>query len=277
MKKHLLHLTIGTCLVMLFGFQQTMAQEEKPSKVHITISEGDEMTTDTTFELKEGQDPEMIKKIITHLAGGDMHKVHVSKDVHVSHGGDKKMVWVSSGEDDDWHIKEGLEAINIDSIKEAHKDAKVLVIKNKDGDITVKELDEDDDIHFDDDSDAHHEMMFLEADEDGKTIHIKKMKSGKKVMMISEDDDIHKAHKIIVHTEEGDCGEKEKEIKVTVHTDDDIEWIEKGEGDEHVEVYVIKKDDGEEVKVMKKKIKVEIEEEEDTGEKKEKAEKKKKK
>jgi hypothetical protein len=252
---------------MLFGFQQTMAQEGKTSKVHITISEGDEVTTDTTFELKEGQDPEMVKKIISHLAGEDVHKVHVSKD--------KKMVWVSSGGDDDWHIKEGLEAINIDSIREAHKDAKVLVIKNKDGDITVKELDEDDDIYFDDDCDAHHEMMFLEADEDGKTIHIKKMKSGKKVMMISEDDDVHKAHKIIVHTEKGDC--EEKEIKVTVHTDDDIECVEKGEGDEHVEVYVIKKDDGEEVKVMKKKIKVEIEEEEDTGEKKEKAEKKKKK
>jgi hypothetical protein len=150
MRKHLLHLTIGASLVMLFGFQQTMAQEVKTSEVHITISEGDEVTTDTTFELKERQNPEMVKKMISHLAG----------------------------------------------------------------------------------------------------------------------EDIHKTHKIIVHTEEGDY--EEKDIIVSVHTDDDMEWAEKGEEDEHMEVYVIKKDDGKEVKVMKKKIKVEIEEEEDTGKKKKK-------
>lgn len=277
MKKHLLHLIIGTFLIMLFGFQQTMAQEKKASKVHITITEGEEVTTDTTFELKEGQDPEMIKKIISHMAGDDLHKVHVSKDVHMSHSGDKEMVWVSSGDDKVWDAKHGMEKINLDSIKEAHKDAKVLVVKNKNGEITVKELDDDDDIHFDDDHGEHHEMMYLEAGEDGKVVHIKKMKSGKKVMMISEDGDVHKEHKVIILTEEGDCEGKEKKIEIIVHGDEDMEWVEKGEGDENVDVYVIKKDDGEEVKVVKKKIRVEIEKEDETGEKTEKVEKKKKK
>ena len=51
----------------------------------------------------------------------------------------------------------------------------------------------------------------------------------------------------------------------------------KDRSDENVDVYVIKKDDGEEVKVLKKKIRVEIEKEDETGEKTEKVEKKKKK
>ena len=49
---------------MLFGFQHAMAQE-KTSKMHITITEDDKVTTDTSFELEEGQDPEERDPLLT--------------------------------------------------------------------------------------------------------------------------------------------------------------------------------------------------------------------
>ena len=180
---------------MLFGFQHTIAQDKKTSTVSITITEDDVVTTDTTFELKEGQDPEMIKTMITHMAGGDMHVKHMSKDVV-------------------WQTKPCMESINIDSIKEAHEGARVLVIKNKDGDVTVEEKD----MHG-----KHHEIM--------------------------------KEHKVIIHTDvDDDCKGLEQEIEVIISGD---------EGDEDVEVYVLKQGDGKEVKVIKKKVHVVIENEED--------------
>ena len=163
MKKHLLPLFLASGLILLFCFQHTRAQDKKSSEVHITITENDAVTTDTTFVLKEGQDPEMIKKVITHLAGEEMEMSH---DVHMSHSGEKQMVWMHSDGDKNVHIEHMMEDINIDSIKEAHNDAKVLVIKNKDGEIIVKELDEEADHEMffgGDEHGEHHEMMFIEA------------------------------------------------------------------------------------------------------------------
>jgi hypothetical protein len=278
MKKHLLSFLFALSLVMLIGVQQTRAQKEKTSTITITITEDDEVTTDTTFELAEGQDPEMIKKMVTHMAGGDMHKVHISQDVHMSHKGDNKMVWITEdGEHNTWHAEEMMEDINIDSIKEAHGGGKVMVMKDEDGNITVKELDDEHAMHMGDDMHgAHGEMMFIESGEDGEVITIKKMKSGEDLMMIHEDGDVHKQYRVIIHTDDGDSDGKEKTIEVIVHGDEDMEWVEKGDVDENVEVYVIKTDDGEEVKVIKKKVKVEIEEDDD-GEKEVKEKKKKKK
>jgi len=195
---------------MLFGFQRTTAQDKKTSRISIIITEDDKVTTDTTFELKEGQDPEMIKKMVTHMAGGDMHVRHTSKDVYVTRKGDN---------DDVWHTKLCMESINIDSIKEAHDGARVLVIKNKDGDVTVEELDGD-----------------------------------RKVLMI-EDDDGMKERKVIIHTDvDDDCKGLEQEIEVIVSGD---------EGDENVDVYVLKQEDGKEVKMITKKVHGVIEDEED--------------
>jgi hypothetical protein len=280
MRKHLLQLIPAALLVLLFGFQQGMAQEKKSSKVHITITEDDKVTSDTTFELAEGQDPEMIKKIVGHLAGGEIHEKHMSQDVHVSHSGDKQMVWVSKGDHEDIMHKhmdmDMMSDINIDSIKEAHGDAKVLVIKNKDGEVTVKELDDEHEMHFGDDDHGHHEMVFIEGDEEGNVFHVKKSKSGEKIMMIHEMEGDHtKEHKVIIHTDDDGEG-KEKKIEVFVYGDEGMEWVEKGEGDEDVEVYVIKKGDGD-AKVVKKKIRVEIEEEDEAEEVDVKEKKKKKK
>jgi len=263
MKKHLLSVMIGSFLFFLAGYQPAMAQEGKSSKVHITITENDQVTTDTTFELAEGQDPEMIKRMVTHMAGGDIHAKHMSQDIHVSHSGDKKMVWVSSDDDVDMDFEYShmMSDINMDSIKEAHPDAKVLVVKNKDGEITVKEVDDEHEMHMgEDEHGGHHKMMFIEEGEDGETVHVHNSKSGKKIMMISEEQgDDSKEHTVIIHTD-GDCQGKEKKIEVIIHGDEDIEWVEKGDGDENIEVYVIK-DGDENVKVIKRKVIVEIDDE----------------
>jgi hypothetical protein len=200
MKKHVMPLIISVFLVNLAGSLPIRAQDEASTKIRITITEDDKVTTDTTFELSEGQDPEMIKKIVSHLAGGDLHARHMSKD--------NKMVWKGSGED-------MMSGINPDSIREAHKDANILVIKNKDGEITVKELEGED----------------------------------------------MKEHKVIIKSD-GDCEDIEKEIEVFVQGSDDMKWVEKEDEKEKIKVYVIDKG-GDDVKVVKKKVRVEIEEEDE--------------
>ena len=267
MKKHLLHLSLGISLILLFGSQQAMAQDKKSSKIHITITENDKVTTDTTFELKEGQDPEMIKKVISHLAGDDLHKMHMSQDVHVSHdvhkshGGQKEMVWIHSDGEKAWHGEHGMECINIDSIKKVHKGAKVLVIKNKDGEIEVKELDGDEDheMFFEgDEHGKHHKMMFIESGDNDDVMHIKEAQGEKT---------------IIIHTQGDDCDGREQKIEVIIHSGDDMEWTEKD--GENVEVYVIKKGD-KDVKVVKE-IRVIIKEDDEAEKETETKEKKKKK
>lgn len=259
MKKNLLQLSILLALVMTIGFQKGYAQDKKKSKVHITITEDDKVTTDTTFELSEDQDPEMIKKMVQTMATEDLETIHVIKEMHADHDGDHKMVWISEdSEHNTWTAEEMMGDINLDSIKEAHGGGKVMVMKNDEGEITVKELDDDEVIHMEDGKHGKHgEMMFIEEGEDGEIIHIKKMKKGGDVMMIHEHGD----------------GE-EKEIKVIVHADSDTEWEGK---EKNIKVIVEGDEDGEEVKVVKKKVKVEVEVEEEEDEVKDKKKNKKKK
>lgn len=139
MKKHLLQFIMFYVLISLIAFQQTSAQEKKSSTISITITEDEKVTIDTTFELAEGQDPEMIKEMVAHMAGGDVHAKHMSQEVHVSHNGDEKMVWVTSG---------------------GHPDV--------DGDVSVKEVDEDHEMFFsEDDHGEPHEMVFVTVEEGG--------------------------------------------------------------------------------------------------------------
>ena len=196
MKKLLLLGSIAACMVIMMSTNQAIAQEDESSTVHITIKENGKVTTDTTFDLKDGQDPDMVKKMVQHMVGG-----------------------------------------------------KVMVFKDEDGNITVKELGEDEEheMHFKHEGQGDHEIMIIESDEDGEKVKIKKMKKGGGHMMI-------------------------------ISEDEHMEWSE--EDDENVEVYVIKKGD-KDVKVVKK-VTVEIEDESEEGEEKEievevKTEKKKKK
>jgi hypothetical protein len=99
------------CLLITASFNPAFAQEDKSTTIHITITEDGSVTTDTTFELREGQDPDMIEKMIHHLSGDEI-----------------------------WHVETSDFGIDLDSLKEAHEGAKVLVIKDKNGNITVSEL-----------------------------------------------------------------------------------------------------------------------------------------
>ena len=191
------------------------AQEEKTSTITITITEDGKVTTDTTFELSEGQDPDAVKKIVEELAGGD---INIKMEKH----GHKKVMYITEGEEgDSWNIHD----IDIDSIKEAHGGAHVMVMKSDDGTVNVKVLDEEDeDYEFE--------------SEEGKTYKVKVIKEGK-----------------------GDC-EGEKHINVFIGEDDEggeLEWVE--EDEDGGEVIIIKSDDGTEKVIMKKQIKVEIHEE----------------
>jgi hypothetical protein len=191
-KTLLLLLTLGVFLS--FTVHPLAAQDEKKTTLTIVIEEDDEVTVDTSFELKEGQDPEMIKKVVSHLAGEDIH-MKISKGK--PHGGKK-----------------------------------VLVLKEDNGDFTVRELGEDEDCkHTVEMKDHHMVIVTEEGDEEGET-------------------------KVIVKSTGEDEGDMEKLINVYVTTDEeDCEGKE-----ENVDIYVIKKGD-KDVKVVKKKVKVEIEEE----------------
>lgn len=219
MKKLLLPGSLAVCLILMASTNQAMAQEDESTTVHITIKEGGNVTTDTTFELIEGQDPDMVTKMVQHMVGDD----------DCDH---KELAWVHVDDDNAWHVKSMDMGIDLDSIKEAHGGGKVIVFKDEDGNITVKELGEDEDheMHFKHEGHGDHEIMIIESDEDGEKVQIKKMKTGSgHTMIITEDD----------HNE----------------------WTE--EEGENVEVYVIKKGD-KDVKVVKK-VTVEIEDESEEG------------
>lgn len=238
MNKLLLLSSMAVCMVILMSTKQAIAQEDESTSVHITIKEDGKVTTDTTFELKEGQDPDMVKKMVQHMVGDDDCKHN-------------ELALIHADGDDVWHVESMDMGINMDSIKEAHGGEKVMVFKDEDGNITVKELgdDEEHEMHFNHEDHGDHEIMILESDEDGEKVKIKKMKKGSGNMMI-------------------------------ISKDEHMEWTE--EDGENVEVYVIKKGD-KDMKVVKK-VTVEIEDESEEDVEKEvevevevKAEKKKKK
>ena len=239
MKKILLLGSMTACMVIMMSTNHAVAQEDESSTVHITIKEDGKVTTDTTFELKEGQDPDMVKKMVQHMAGG--HDGMMKKEVIIMQKGDddcehNELAWVYADSDDAWSVKSMDMGIDLDSLKEAHGGGKVMVLKDEDGNITVKELGEDEEhgFHFKHEGHGDHEIMILESDEDGEKVKIKKMKKGGGHMMI-------------------------------ISEDEHMEWTE--DDDENVEVYVIKKGD-KDVKVVKK-VTVEIEDESEEGEEKE--------
>ena len=213
------------------------AQEGKTNTVTITITEDGKVTTDTTFEIAEGQDPDLVKAIVEDLAGGDIHIKSEKK-------AQKKVMYIKEcDEEGSWKISD----IDLDSIKEAHPGARVMVMKTDDGDFNVKVLDEDDeDIEFE--------------SEEGKAYVVKVIKEGKgdcvevkegHPVVVSEDEEDGK-HKVIIKEFKGEGDEVEKHIKVFVGEDDDVmimddkgdlKWIEEGkDGDK---VIIIEKDNGE--------------------------------
>ncbi len=220
--KRILQLLFLFFIFLMFLPFVASAQEEKTNTVTITITEDGKVTTDTTFELSEGQDPDAVKKIVEELAGGD---IHMKMEKHAQ----KKVMYITEGEEgDSWDIHD----IDLDSIKEAHGDAHVMVMKTYDGHVNVKVLDEED------------EDYEFESDE-GNTYKVKVIKEGK-----------------------GDC-KGEKQIKVFIGEDDKVKIIEEGgdlkwveEDEDGGKVIIIESDDGGDKVIIKKQINVEIQEDE---------------
>jgi hypothetical protein len=232
MKRPFLLTSLVSILILMAPTSRSLAQDEEKTTVRITIQKDGLVTTDTTFELKAGQDPDMVKEIVRHLAG-DGKKME--KEVIILREGDDEcehhgLAWVYEVNDDHGHITGEELGVNLDSIKEAHGGERVLVFKDKDGNVMVKELGKDDDheMHLKHGGEGDHEIMIIESDEEGENIKVKKMKTkgGGHMMILSDDED--------------------------------MEWME---GDDDVNVVVIKKGD-KDIKIVKK-VTVEIEDESD--------------
>ena len=148
MRKILLPGAMAVCLVFMSSTNQATAQEEEATSVHITIKEDGKVTTDTTFELKEGQDSDLVEKMVQHMVEGDEkmmkkevimmqkgdddceHKelgVDEDHEMHFKHEGhgDHEIMIIESDEDMEWTEEDG-EKVDVYVIKKGDKDVKVV-------------------------------------------------------------------------------------------------------------------------------------------------------
>jgi hypothetical protein len=131
MKKTILSI-LGLGLCLSFCVIPMKAQDEKPTKVTITITENDVVTTDTTFTLAEGQDPEIIKEIVTKLSGDHPDHKHEkmmvissldSTDHHIIKSSDHHTMVITGKEIDEDRIK-----VIVDSFEKRDEEGEVKVI-----------------------------------------------------------------------------------------------------------------------------------------------------
>jgi hypothetical protein len=239
MKKFLLVSLLSMIACLVFS-SQSSAQETTGDKISLKIIRDGKIVTDTSFQLKEGQDPEAVKKVISHVLDGDIQVIS-GKEGH------QKMVWVTSEDDKHmWHAEE-IE-IEMDSIMK-HEE-KVMVFEGEPGE-------------------HHHKVVVRKKSPGGETVWVS---SGDELEICEEEGE---GSKIIIITKKGDRDPEVKKVKVIVEGDDDVEimededldwiegedfeWIEEKNAD-HLDVYIIKEDDG--TKIIKK-MRVKEEEEED--------------
>ncbi len=228
--KKLLISSLFSCAILAVWSSGIYAQESKPGKVTVTITQDDKVVIDTTFELREDQDPKAVKKIISYVLGGEIKLIEEGL-------GHKEITWISSGDDEHaWHAEEF--DFNLDSISE--EESKVMVFK--------------------DESDSVHKVIVKKRTGGEQDVFVR---SGKNIRVSEEDGN---GYSIIIIEEKDDEGseEKEKRVKIIVESgddveiisEDDLEWVGEDE-EEDIDVFVIKKDD--ETKVVKK-VKVEVKE-----------------
>jgi hypothetical protein len=218
---------------------QAQAQKTGGDKIIVQVTKDGKIISDTTFLLKEGQDPEAVKRVIGHVLEGDINVIS-GKEGH------QKMVWITSGDEENiWHAEE----IDVDLDTVMEHEGKVMVHKgNHPGEI-------------------HKEVIVKhgpEGKESEETIVVGKVDA----IEISEGDE--EGSKVIVITEKGDkeSDVHQKTIKVIVEGNDDVEILNdedleliKEDSSDNVDVYVIKKDDGTQVVRKVKKVEVRVEEE----------------
>jgi len=198
-------------------------QDKKTGKITLQIEEDGKTVVDTVFDLREGQDPEHIKKMISSMTG---------EDVMIFSGKSGKVTELSFGDDGDenvWHMKHSM--TDHDSNKVLHKDHMVMVYSDEDGNFTAKEMQEKMHMHSDIgiDLDSLKEAMgggpvMVMKDEDGN-ITTKKLDGDEDLEWVSKD-----------------AADGHKSVNVWVSLDDEG-------GDE--DVYIIKTDGGKHVKIVK--------------------------
>src|SRR4030042_1908884 len=106
-------LGITTCIILS---SQSSAQETKGDKVTVQITKDGKVVTDTSFQLKEGQDPEAVKRVISHVLEGDIQVISEKE-------GHQKMVWVTSHAED----------IDVDMDSTMKHEEKVMIFKGDPG------------------------------------------------------------------------------------------------------------------------------------------------
>lgn len=241
MKKFLLF-CLANLVIWLIPFNRAEAQKTDGDKVIVQIIKDGNTVTDTTIQLKEGQDPEAVKKVIVNVLEGDI-QVITGKEGH------QKMVWVTTDDDKHmWHAED----IDVDIDTFTNHKEMVMVYKG------------------DDPQEVHKKVIVKKApggEESDETVIIESAdeieitggeEGGSKVIIIKEKGDREPGtheKKIKVYVSEGDGD-------VEILSDEDLKFIEEGDNDEeNVDIYVIRKDDGTKIVKKVKKVEVTIEEE----------------
>jgi hypothetical protein len=240
MKKFLLFIFAGLAACTLPN-NQADAQKTGGDKVTIQVTREGKIVSDTTIQLKEGQDPEAVKKVIVKVLEGDIEVISGKE-------GSQKMIWVTS--EDDKHLSH---TGDIDVEKDTCTKHKKLVM--------IREGDDHGEVH---------KKVIVKEGPEGKESEETIIVGGGDEFEITEGEE--GGSKIITIKEESDedSGTHEKIIKVIVEgdndmkilDDEDLEIIKENNADS-VKVYIIKDDDGTKVvkKMKKVEVKVEVEDE----------------
>lgn len=261
--------------VLIFTLTGSLAQEKKTGNVILKIEEDGKTIIDTIFDLREGQDPEQLTKVISQLAGEEVivfthktdghnvmvinkddddfvwHMKHPDADSHRTKHAEKKIMVFVEGEGDSLTHKCTTPdiGIDIDSLRAAHGCAKVMVMKDEEGNFTTKMF--DDEIEWVsenkecDHGDKTYKIIITDEEQSGEDeeVYILKTDDGKKVKVITE-------KSVVVSTAGKD---EEGPVKVIVISGDD----EKAEKNVKVTVKVLDEDEGDMEKGNDKKVKEE--------------------
>ena len=243
MKKILLFCFV--CLTALgLLINHASGQKNGGNKVTIKITSDGKIISDTTFQLKEGQDPEAVKKVISHVLEGNIQVISGDE-------GHQKIVWVNSKNDKEMRETEDIDIRSDSTVKHSEM---VMVHKGKHP------------------HEVNKEMIIKEGPGDKESEGEVIIESGNEVE-ISEGED---GSKIIIITGKGDkeIEPHQKKIKVYIEGNGDTEILDYKDlelsGDKNadtVEVFIIKEDDGTKVVKHVKKVEVTVKEENESGNK----------
>jgi hypothetical protein len=153
--KRILLLCILSLITWVIPGIKSSAQVTNGDKVTVQITKDGKVITDTVFQLKEGQDPDAVKKVIGRILEGDIQVIS-GKEGH------QKMVWVTK--DDDKHMWDA-EEMEMDMDSVVKHEGKVMVLDGGSGEgskiIIIEEKG-----HKDCEDHPKHVKVYVEGDND---------------------------------------------------------------------------------------------------------------